>query len=326
MKVNKYIEKTQPILNKILFNYKNNKIFPHALLLNGTREIPMLDVALYIAKSFYCMNHEQLVCDNCICCNKIKNGDYINIEIIDGENKTIKKEEINNLIEEFSKTSIDKVNHYVYIINHVEKMTTEAVNALLKFLEEPSSNTTAILTTKNMSKVLPTIQSRCNIINLIPINKKSIIHNSINLGIDSGTAELLSFFYIDENKILEESNKENFKNLYNVLINYLTTLENNKPKAQFILLNDAIKLMDSNESLDMFLTMIMIYLEESIKYEYKKDTLLKTNENLLKNLYNNLDNIENSILEIIKLKENIYININKSLILERMHFVLKGNK
>ena len=36
-----------------------------------------------------------------------------------------------------------------------------AMNSLLKFLEEPVEEVYAILTTKNINKVLPTIQSRC---------------------------------------------------------------------------------------------------------------------------------------------------------------------
>lgn len=326
MNINEYIEKTQPILNKILLNYKNNSVFPHALLINGTLEVSMLDVALYISKSFYCLDKSKLVCDECQNCNKINNNEYINMEIIDGENKSILKNEINSLISEFSKTSIEDNNHYIYIINHVEKMTLEAVNALLKFLEEPVSNVTAILTTKNLSKVLPTIRSRCQTINLLPINKKNIIENSIKLEIDQGIAEILSFFYIDENKIKEASLDKSNIDIINNTLEYLNLLTTNVNKAQFVLLNNLIPILSTNESLEFFLNLILIFLEESIKYKFKNETTLKTNENLIKNLYNNLDNIDNSILEIIKLKDTIYLNINKSLILERMHFVIKGNK
>jgi len=49
----------------------------------------------------------------------------------------------------------------VVIISHAELMKTEASNALLKTLEEPSGNTLLILTTAHREALLPTIQSRC---------------------------------------------------------------------------------------------------------------------------------------------------------------------
>lgn len=53
------------------------------------------------------------------------------------------------------------------IIKQIEKATLEASNALLKILEEPPPTTFFILTTSNTNKIIPTILSRCQIINEI---------------------------------------------------------------------------------------------------------------------------------------------------------------
>lgn len=49
------------------------------------------------------------------------------------------------------------------IIENIDKMTTEAANALLKTLEEPPAYGKIIMTTQNLEKILPTIKSRCEI-------------------------------------------------------------------------------------------------------------------------------------------------------------------
>ena len=52
----------------------------------------------------------------------------------------------------------------VCVIHAVDTLTQGAANSLLKFLEEPTGNIHFILLTEQLSKVLITIQSRCQII------------------------------------------------------------------------------------------------------------------------------------------------------------------
>ena len=49
------------------------------------------------------------------------------------------------------------------VISDIDKITTEAANAFLKNLEEPTKNLIYILTANNIANVLPTIVSRCQI-------------------------------------------------------------------------------------------------------------------------------------------------------------------
>lgn len=52
------------------------------------------------------------------------------------------------------------------IVLRAESMTDEAANALLKNLEEPVADTDIILTTDNPASLLPTIRSRCAVVNV----------------------------------------------------------------------------------------------------------------------------------------------------------------
>jgi DNA polymerase-3 subunit delta' len=94
--------------------------------------------------------------------------------LIQPDGNSIKKEQILNLQNEFSKTSL-YAGARIYIIEDIEKITQAGANSLLKFLEEPEGKTTyGFLLTENLSQVLDTIQSRSQIIHLVGIHKQDI--------------------------------------------------------------------------------------------------------------------------------------------------------
>ena len=68
----------------------------------------------------------------------------------------------------------------VYILFDAERMNDEASNALLKTLEEPTSNTLLILTTSKRERLLPTILSRCQAVKFDPLSsdqiKNALVH------------------------------------------------------------------------------------------------------------------------------------------------------
>ena len=80
------------------------------------------------------------------------------------------------------------------VINDAHLMTTEAQNALLKVLEEPSPSSILILITANPNSLLPTIISRCQEIKFPP-HPRGIIENVLkNSGLPKSEAEFLAEF------------------------------------------------------------------------------------------------------------------------------------
>ncbi len=53
------------------------------------------------------------------------------------------------------------------VIKNIDEITPEAANAFLKNLEEPNQNVIYVLTANNLSNVLPTIVSRCEIVKVL---------------------------------------------------------------------------------------------------------------------------------------------------------------
>ncbi|QHX35565.1 DNA polymerase III subunit delta' [Spiroplasma sp. TIUS-1] len=131
----------------------------HAILFESNNSKNIKAFVSDIARMIICPNNSN-PSDNCyFCVGSIKNTIVNKIEIVD--NVLIKKAQIENMIEKFSASLIVENKTKVYIIHAAELLAVDSSNALLKFLEEPSPNTYAILTTTNASKVMTTIKSRC---------------------------------------------------------------------------------------------------------------------------------------------------------------------
>ncbi len=93
----------------------------------------------------------------------------------------------------------------VAIIVSAEKLSREAQNALLKIIEEPVKNSSLILLTSDLSKLLPTIRSRCQNIPILPITKKQAY--------DYGEANGVSIPTIDRALLLSRGESMLFENI-----------------------------------------------------------------------------------------------------------------
>lgn len=97
---------------------------------------------------------------------QIENETYLEMIIIKPEEKEIKKDQINYLLNRLKiKPIISK--YLFYIICNAETMNQNSSNKLLKTIEEPNDNNIGFIITKNIDLILPTIKSRCEIFSLI---------------------------------------------------------------------------------------------------------------------------------------------------------------
>lgn len=145
---------------------KNNKL-SHAYLVVSEDSLYCDEFILQFVKAVFCLkndNKDFKNCGECKNCISIEHNNYVDFYKVDAE-ISIKKEEIQSLKKEFSIKSY--YGKKIYWIKDVEKMTDQAANSLLKFLEEPEDDIIAILSCKNINAVLPTIISRCQQIKLI---------------------------------------------------------------------------------------------------------------------------------------------------------------
>ncbi len=145
---------------------------PHAIILSGEKGIGKLALANKMAKSLLCMRANMQsgryeACGACQSCKTYESGanpDYTSISLLEGKQQ-IGVDQIREL-SEFLNYSRSFNTYRVVLLNPVERMNKNAANSLLKSLEEPASNTVIILIASQLSNILPTIKSRCQLLSL----------------------------------------------------------------------------------------------------------------------------------------------------------------
>ncbi len=317
-----YIKTFQENIYTLLENNLKSNNFSHAYLLSGNFNSPLLDIAIFIAKLILCQN-KKFDCETCDSCQKINTNinSLLSLIIIDGNEKTILKDDILQIEERFSKTSIEKNKKFVYIINLAEHMTKEAINSLLKFLEEPNENVYAILTSKNINQVIPTIVSRCQILKIKSEDKTRLISYLNNKEIDEKYLQILINFSISNKDLLSYYQDKNIINLIDKTIEYLENIED-KNKARYLLLTNIIPLTKTDFYARFEIDLLTLFLSESISYHSSSQTYLKSYENILIKIYNNITNINKCLLEIYKIRKYISIHINTTLLFEHIDFLI----
>jgi len=155
-----------------------NGTVSHAYIINGEKSSGKAMLAKTFAMSIMCDAGGSEPCMECLSCKKTANN--ANPDVINLIRDTKKKTDIIG-IDEIRQQIISGMyerpyngNHKVYIIDDADKMNVQAQNAILKTLEEPPGYAVLILLTRNVTRLLPTIISRCIVLNMRP-TKDSII-------------------------------------------------------------------------------------------------------------------------------------------------------
>lgn len=90
----------------------------------------------------------------------------------------------------------------IMIINDAHKLNISAQNALLKILEEPNQTTMIILVTHEIDRILPTVQSRSQIINFALVEDESMqkVFSQDIISLSAGRPGLAQFMLENEDE------------------------------------------------------------------------------------------------------------------------------
>ena len=324
MFVGDYVKNNQPVIYQTFLNALTNKKLSHAYLLIGDSGTPLKEVAIYLAKSIICDAPHPLACETCLTCIRVDEDNYADILIFDGEKDTVKKEAVNQITQTFSRTALENKGVVIYIIHLVENMTTQAINALLKFLEEPGPNVYAFLTSRNESRILPTIISRSQTLHLQYLPRKKVIKEAINAGVDENDAQILSFFYNDVNNIVNKTMDEEYLSIKEILNMYLDALSLDKDKALFVAQKEIAPILNSKEKARFFLDILTIVFEDILNKSLGGDITIKSYNDIINKLATKLNHIDKSLVEIMTVRGQIDLNLNIASIID--HITIFINK
>lgn len=298
------IETQKPILDMLNNSFKKNRL-SHAYIFSGEEGSERLGVALYFASMLYCPD----VCLECKNCKDIASFNHLNVIYIDrleGKSEIITSQ-IEDLKEELSKTSLVD-GPRIYIINDADKMNSSCANKLLKFIEEPFPDTYALLLTTNKDAILQTIRSRCQLVNLLPIDKKELKEQLLSKGINNLDASILSNMYNSIPSCLSTLENECYTKSLKYIRNIGEMLSKGFANTTLYMKNE-LDYFANKDNTELFLKLLLLYFIEAKK---KSNLIFSDDLEIFNKIRINLTNI---IDVIVKSQFNLRYNIDRSLLL-----------
>ena len=141
-----------------------DKRIAHLLLFHGGSSLHQQEVALRLAQILNCSNPmTEGPCQVCTSCRKILSGNHPEVLWLKPLKTSIGIEQVLKWQEKVYLKHYEGI-YKVSIIEQAETLTIPAANSLLKVIEEPPERTVIILNANNAEGILPTIQSRAQIV------------------------------------------------------------------------------------------------------------------------------------------------------------------
>jgi DNA polymerase-3 subunit delta' len=315
---------TQHIAYQTIYNgFKDNKL-SHAYLLSGSVSSPLKETAMLIAKSYLCENKvENIACGKCLNCIRVDNQTYYDLIFVDGSVANIKKEQIEKIQEEFSKTALEASGKKIYIIHLIENSSAGAVNSLLKFLEEPSDDVLAIITTQNLSKVIPTIISRCQIIRIVDIPKNELVKSLIDDGYSLEDCQILTLLYNSIEEIKKAYKESDYIKIKDLVVDTLDSWTESSKKLPYYVETEIMPSLTDKNRLYLYLSILELALKDVYRMQNNQDVIMVDSQSIIEKLANKLVNVNAKIEEVILAKGNLSFNANTSLLIDSLFCKIK---
>ncbi|WP_163539393.1 DNA polymerase III subunit delta' [Gracilibacillus sp. YIM 98692] len=313
---------SQPIISKMVINSIVKNRVSHAYLFQGDKGTGKNMLALLFAKSIFCrkkQNYEP--CEQCSDCRRIESGNHPDLHIVQPDGASIKKEQILHLQKEFTYTGLES-NKKMYIIRDADKMTANASNRLLKFLEDPNQDTTAILLTENSQAILNTIRSRCQVMSLQPLNPKILEQRLIEEGLTEANARLMSTITQNIQAAIEKSKDTWFAQARKIVVQLIEMLQNNQEEVPLFVHTQWMSHFQDREQLHEGLDLLLIWLRDLV-HKHLDDTasivfIQHINKMEEACMYWSLSDVTTYLQATMEAKRKLEQNVHPQLVMEQL--------
>ncbi len=304
----------------------------HAYIINGEADSGKKMLANAFAKTLMCEAGGMEPCDICKSCIQTESGNQPDIITVSHEKPgVISVDEIREQVVDSICIKPYSSKYKIYIIPDAQLMNVQAQNALLKTIEEPPEYGVLILTTTNLDKLLPTVQSRCMVLNTKPIRERDMLEYLIKT---AGLTEEKAYFCLDFaqgnlGKAIKLADKDNGE--------YMQVIESVVDVMKKIYTMEVDDLAWALSHIEQYKLSMDDYMDLMMMW-YRDMLMLKVTSNpdklLFKGEYSTMkkqagllsyEDIENKIDAIATAKKRLEANANFEITMELLLLTLKEN-
>lgn len=318
----------QEQLKEHLQNAIRSRKVSHAYILNGEKSSGKEFIARIFAMSLQCEKKEVEPCQVCHSCLQALSGNHPDIIYVTHEKpNTISVDDIRTQINSDIAIKPYSSEYKIYIINEAEKMNAQAQNALLKTLEEPPSYGVILLLTSNLDALLPTILSRCVVLNMKPVADEQVKKYLMEqLKVPDYKAEVCTAFArgnIGKAKALAASEDfEKVKTEVLSLLKYIQEME------LYEMIAAVKKITEYKPDINDYLDIMMIWYRDVLLFKATKDmshVIFREEVSSLQKVADrtSYEGIERVIHALEQAKNRLNANVNLELTMELLLLTMK---
>ena len=265
----------QPEISHLFMNLIKTNRLQHAYIFEGVAGTGKYEMARWIAQSLYCQKptDDGSPCLECNQCFRIQQGEHPDVTTLQPDGQTIKVDQVRAIKEEFSKSGME-TRRKILIVEDMEKMTTNAANSLLKFIEEPEGEITIMLLTTEVQQLLPTIVSRAQIIHFPIRDIKIRIEDIQEKGIPREAATIIAYLTQDTDQAIAIYESEEFASIVEVVWKWFVLLHKNSDQAFIFIQTDLLEYAKNREQASLILELLILLYRDVTAICFEQDRVI----------------------------------------------------
>lgn len=302
----------------------------HAYIISGERSSGKEFVAKIFAMTLQCERGGTEPCGECHSCKQAMSRNQPDIIFVTHEKpNSVGVEDIRNQINNDIGIKPYSSPRKIYIMNEGEKMTVQAQNALLKTLEEPPEYAVILILTTNVDAFLPTILSRCVVLNMKPVPDEKVKQYLMSeLHVPDYKANICVAFArgnIGKAKLLASSEEfEKVKEEAITLVKYINDMETSE------IVKAIKKISEYKLDVNDYLDILSVWYRDVLLYKATKDVnslifrdeLMQITKVADRSTYEGIETIVNALEQA---KRRLQANVNFDLTMELLLLTIQEN-
>ncbi|GEK92014.1 DNA polymerase III subunit delta' [Alkalibacterium kapii] len=260
----------QPEIKKQFMKLIEKEKVQHAYLFEGATGTGKTETALWLAQSLFCGDFSEGPCENCHICQRISSHQHPDVIELAAEGISIKINQVRELKQEMMKSGMEGRKKFI-LVKDVEKMTTQAANSLLKFIEEPEGDILIVLTTTAKHRLLPTILSRVQLVHFPRLSKEQRVLSLQDEGLSKDQAAVLSQLTSDTEQAIELSKNETLTSLIDAVWKWYNTLSKKDEQAFVYVHTEIMPLVKGKAEYHLVMDLFLIILQDILNVQMSKN-------------------------------------------------------